>query len=281
MSQLSYYFETPAAGDISARTLVLSLISSIDSEQQMIAGLINAGELFGIEAATVRVAVTRLLKDGLLESPERGVYVPGPRAQALTRRVQQWRDVAGRVAPWDGGWLAAMTHHLGRRDRRQMRGRERALALYGYREAGAGLWVRPANLARPLEDHRGDLVGIGADEAMILLRLADIAADAPPDWPALWSADGLEASYNRAITAMQASLRAIPGLSLADAARETLLIGQAVIRAINFDPLLPPELGNQALFLKMVETMRTYNEAGIACWQAYHASRAGEMANGG
>ncbi|MFN4024188.1 MAG: hypothetical protein ACK4MQ_05110 [Hyphomonas sp.] len=273
MSQFSYYFEIPDVGDLSARALVLSLMSSIGTQQQTIASLINAGELFGIEASTVRVAVTRLLKDGLLESPQRGVYVPGPRARALTRRVQQWQGVAGRVAPWDGGWLAAMTHYLGRRDRRQMRGRERALALYGYREADAGLWVRPANLARPLADHRRDLIGIGADEAIILLRLADIAADAPPGWPALWSAADLEASYGRAIAAMEDSLRRLPRLSLAEAARETLLIGQAVIRAINFDPLLPPELGNQALFLKMVESMRVYNEAGVACWRAHHAAR--------
>lgn len=275
MSQFSYYFEIPDSGDLSARALVLSLMSSIGTQQQTIASLISAGELFGIEASTIRVAVTRLLKDGLLKSPQRGVYVPGPRAQALTRRVQQWQGVSGRMAVWEGGWLAAMTHHLGRRDRRQMRGRERALALYGYREAEAGLWVRPANLARPLADHRADLIGIGADEAIILLHLTEIAADTPPGWPALWSAPDLEASYRRAITAMDDSLARLPRLSVADAARETLLIGQAVIRAINFDPLLPPELGNQALFLKMAETMRVYNEAGVACWQAYHASRAG------
>lgn len=273
MSQFSYYFESPDAGDLSARTLVLSLMSSIGTRTQSIASLINAGELFGIEAATMRVAVTRLLKDGLLDSPERGVYVPGPRAQALTRRVQQWREVPGRVAQWDGSWLAAMTHHLGRRDRRQMRGRERALALSGYRAADAGLWVRPANLARPLADHRADLIGIGADDTIIILHLKDIAAETPPGWPALWSTADLEASYRCALTAMEESLTRLASLSVAEAARETLLIGQAVIRAINFDPLLPPELGNQALFLKMAETMRAYNETGIACWQAYRASR--------
>lgn len=275
MGQLSYYFELPDAGDLSARGLVLSLMSSIGAETQTIGSLIEAGELFGIEAATVRVAVTRLLKDGLLESPGRGVYAPGPRARALTRRVQQWRDVTGRVVPWDGSWLAAMTHHLGRRDRRQMRGRERALALSGYREAEAGLWVRPANLARPLAGHRTDLIGIGADEAVILLHLTDIAAETPPAWPALWSAAELEASYRRAVTAMEESLRRLPDLGVAEGARETLLIGQAVIRTINFDPLLPPELGNQALFLKMVETMRAYNEAGRRCWGAYHAAGGG------
>jgi phenylacetic acid degradation operon negative regulatory protein len=71
---------------------------------------------------------------------------------------------------------------------------------------------------------------------------------------------------------MTESLARLPGLSAADAARETLLIGQAAIRAINFDPLLPPELGNQQRFLEMAATMRAYSKAGIACWQAYQAT---------
>ncbi len=272
MSQFSYYF-TPLPPDaLSARALILSLISSVGTDRQMIAGLIHAGALFGIEAATIRVAATRLLKEGLLESPERGLYVPGPRAQALSRRVQQWRDVAGKVVPWNGDWLVAMTHPLGRRDRKQLRNRERALALFGYQQAEAGLWVRPANLARPLADHQRDLAGIGADETMPVLRVSEMAAPGMEGWAGLWSSADLEQSYQAAIRAMTDSLARLERLSVADAARETLLTGQAVIRAINFDPLLPPELGNQKLFLEMVDGMRAYNERGQACWRAYNAA---------
>ncbi len=272
MSQFTYYFNPLTPQDLSAKSLILSLISSTDADRQMIGSLIHAGELFGIEPATMRVAATRLLKDGLLQSPERGVYVPGPKSQALTRRVQQWRDAGDKMVAWNGDWLVAMTHHLGRRDRRQLRTRERALALFGYQEAEAGLWVRPANLARPINDHRQDLIGIGADETIPVLRISEMAAPEMRGWPDLWSAQELEQSYNAAIRSMTESLGRIDGLSAADAARETLLIGQAAIRAINFDPLLPPELGNQALFLEMVATMRAYNEAGIDCWRAYHSA---------
>jgi len=274
MSQFSYYFNPVATQPLSAKALILSLISSTDTDRQMIGSLIHAGELFSIEPATVRVAATRLLKEGLLESPERGIYIPGPKSQALTRRVQQWRDVGDKVVAWNGDWLVAMTHHLGRRDRRLLRNRERALALFGYQEAEAGLWVRPANLARKLDDHRQDLIGIGADETLPVLRISEIYAPDMQGWPGLWSAQALEQSYRAAIGAMTGSLGRIGSLSAADAARETLLIGQAAIRAINFDPLLPPELGNQRLFLEMVSTMKVYNEAGIECWRAYHAAAA-------
>jgi len=272
MSQFLYHFAPLPPEALSARALILSLIASIGTGRQMIAGLIHAGALFGIEPATMRVAATRLLKEGLLESPERGLYVPGPRAQALTRRVQQWQDVAAKMVPWNGDWLVAMTHPLGRRDRKQLRNRERALALFGYQAAEAGLWVRPANLARALPDHQQDLAGIGADETMPILRVAEMAAPGMQDWAGLWSAADLEHSYQAAIRAMTESLERLPRLSLADAARETLLTGQAVIRAINFDPLLPPELGNQKLFLEMVDAMRAYNERGQQCWRAYNAA---------
>lgn len=272
MSQFSYHFAPLPPEALSARALILSLIASIGTGRQMIAGLIHAGALFGIEPATMRVAATRLLKEGLLESPERGLYVPGPRAQALTRRVQQWQDVAAKMVPWNGDWLVAMTHPLGRRDRKQLRNRERALALFGYQAAEAGLWVRPANLARALPDHQQDLTGIGADETMPILRVAEMVAPGMHDWAGLWSAADLEHSYQAAIRAMTESLERLPRLSLADAARETLLTGQAVIRAINFDPLLPPELGNQKLFLEMVDAMRAYNERGQQCWRAYNAA---------
>jgi phenylacetic acid degradation operon negative regulatory protein len=267
-----YYFKPLTPADMSARALVLSLLSSTEAGPQTIARLIGAAALFGIEAATLRVAVTRLLKEGLLESPERGVYRPGPRAQALTRRVQDWQNVRERIIPWDRDWLVALTHDLGRSDRKQLRARERALALYGYREAGSALWVRPANLARPLASHRDDLTGIGADSDITLLRVSEVARPDASGWPSLWSPEALADSYSAALSAMTESLLRLPGLSPAEAARDTLLTGQAVIRLINFDPLLPPELGPQADFFRIVEAMRAYNETGQRCWRTYYAS---------
>ncbi len=267
-----YYFQPLEPQDVSPRALVLSLMSSAFTAPQSIGRLINAAALFGIEPATLRVAVTRLLKEGLLESPDRGVYQPGPKSRALTRRVQGWKDVASRIVPWNGAWLVALTGHLGRTDRKQLRSRERALALSGYKETEAGYWVRPANLARTLADHREDLIGIGADDAISLLQVADRAMPGGEAWETLWSSDDLGHSYADAMQAMTASLKRIPCLPHDVAARETLLIGQAVIRTINFDPLLPPELGDQATFLRMVETMVEYNNTGRKCWQAYYAA---------
>lgn len=272
IGQSVYYFKPLDPNDVSPRALVLSLMSSAFTAPQSIGRLINAAALFDIEPATLRVAVTRLLKEGLLESPDRGVYKPGPKSRALTRRVQSWKEVASRIVPWNGDWLVALTGHLGRTDRKQLRSRERALALSGYKETDAGYWVRPANLARDLDDHRADLIGIGADDAISLLRVSERALPEDSHWEALWSTNDLARTYAEAINAMTESLERLASLPRDQAARESLLIGQAVIRAINFDPLLPPELGNQNAFLRMVETMIHYNDVGRKCWQAYYAA---------
>ncbi len=267
-----FYFKPLAPEDVSARALVLSLISGAEARPQSIARLINAAALFGIEAPALRVAVARLIKEGLLESPDRGLYMPGPRAKALTRRLQDWQNVRRKLAPWNGDWLIALTHHLGRSDRKQLRARERALTLTGFRETPSAIWVRPANLVGSLKDQRADLIALGADETLTLLRAAAIAGDAPEDWPALWSPDALAANYAAAINVLQQSLARLPGQPADAAARETLLIGQAVLRLINLDPLLPAELGNQSDFLRMVDQMRAYNETGQACWRGYYAA---------
>lgn len=263
-----YYFRPQKPEEISARALVLSLLATVNSNAQPISQLAEAGKLFGIEPATLRVAVTRMTKAGLVESPERGFYVAGPKTRALNQRARQWQTVETRTTAWSGNWWMALTHHLGRTDRPQLRARERALALSGYRETGEAVWVRPANLALTLDAHRSALIELGADTG---IRLLDLSETAPEDagWPALWETETLEATYREAINAMDESLARLPSLPAPDAARETLLIGQAVIRLINFDPLLPPELASQSLFLEMVEGMKRYNKVGRACWRTY------------
>ena len=191
---------------------------------------------------------------------------------ALTRRLQDWQNVRSKLAPWKGDWLIALTHHLGRSDRKQLRARERALTLTGFRETASAIWVRPANLAGKIEDQRTDLLALGADDILTLLRASGITGEDPASWPALWSPDALAANYAAAMRAMQQSLARLPGQAADAAARETLLIGQAVLRLINLDPLLPAELGNQPDFLRMVDQMRAYNETGQKCWRDYYAA---------
>ena len=255
-------FKPTKAEDVSARTLVLSLMSVPGRRPQTLAYLSRAGGLFGMEPTAIRMAVTRLVKEGLLESVDRGVYATGPKAAAFTAEISDWRNAPART----GGWTGVLTNHLGRTDRKDLRARMRALRLYGFAQAEAGLWVRPDNLHLSLDKLRAALTNIGLQEDALLLTISATALPDGTDWQGLWSTADLKATYEGAICAMQASRQAAAKLPADDAARETLLIGQSVIRTINLDPLLPEDIGDAALFREMVSEMDAYDAFGRTFW---------------
>ena len=259
-------FKPTKAEDVSARTLVLSLMSVPGRRPQTLAYLSRAGGLFGMEPTAIRMVVTRLVKEGLLESVDRGVYATGPKAAAFTAEISDWRNAPARTRAWTGGWTGVLTNHLGRTDRKDLRARMRALRLYGFAQAEAGLWVRPDNLHLSLDKLRAALTNIGLQEDALLLTISATALPDGTDWQGLWSTADLKATYEGAICAMQASRQAAAKLPADDAARETLLIGQSVIRTINLDPLLPEDIGDAALFREMVSEMDAYDAFGRTFW---------------
>ena len=268
-----YQFRRLEKSDISARGLVLSLLSAVGAGPQNVKALVRAGALFEIEATAMRVAINRLQKEKLLVSVERGVYGPGPAAINLMTRLKSWRDIAARKTAWNGDWFVALTAHLGRRNRKNVRARERALRLNGYAAHPAGFWVRPANLRRPLSDHRDDMITLGADPEIIVTRVSEIASQSPEPWPTLWSASDLNKAYEDGIRAMRESRQNLAGKSRGEAAVETLLVGQSVIQLINFDPLLPAEFCDESLFDTLVAEMKAYNQTGIEAWRAFQSER--------
>ncbi|ONF95347.1 hypothetical protein SPHI_24390 [Sphingomonas jeddahensis] len=217
-----------------------------------------------LDGAAMRVALGRLCREGIARQVERGLYAIGPEGAVLDRRARGWGEAPQRVREWNGRWVIVLADHLGRSDRRQVRRRERALTLYGFAATAAGGWVRPDNLAEGLPDLAAELRAIGLDGDATVL--GDAVALADDGWRGLWPAAAIEAGYRFWIAEMAGSLARIPALSVEAAARETLLLGQSVIRAINRDPLLPAALVDVPLRDEMVAAMRGYDDAGKACW---------------
>jgi len=244
-------------------------MSVTNRQQQTINQFINAGLLFEIEPMTMRVAVTRLLNQDMLQSHARGVYRPGEKSMALTNQLRSWQCVRSKTKIWEGGWLAIYTHHLGRTDRKKLRRQDRALNLNGYATVYSGLTVRPDNLIESLDQHRQDLLGLGLDKQAVVTQICKTALPEEQDWTALWPSHKLDQSYIDAINTMQKSLLKIKNMSLSEAARETLLVGESVIRVINFDPLLPTQVRENSLFEEMFDQMLDYNQYGIECWSEY------------
>ncbi|WP_379553859.1 hypothetical protein [Qipengyuania sp. DGS5-3] len=269
---MALYSDLSIQADMSAKKLVLSLLSVTDNELQSAANLVAAGALFDIESTAMRMAVTRLTKDGTLEAIDRGIYAIGPAGRAMQLQVTGWKSASEKVRPWSGDWLVVHTSHLGRTDKTRLRARERALRLSGFAETESALWVRPNNLAASLAATRVSLVDLGLDEEATFMVVTELAVAEGEDWRGLWSAGEIAASYSAAIQTMAQSSQKVARMSDAEAAKETLLVGQSVIRLINFDPLLPTELIDRSDFQQVVDDMKAYNALGIECWKRYYAS---------
>ena len=251
---------------VSPRSLALWLLSTSAPAPLSAGTLIGRAAIFGIEPAAVRVALGRLVREGMAQQPERGVYALGPAAAALHAKARSWTLVEANVRPWTGEWIVVLTHHLGRTDRSRLQRRERALRLTGFAHAGAGTWVRADNLRRTAAELRDELGGLGLEGEAPLLTgcIAEPAQDR--SYRALWPVDALEQGYRYWRDEMAASEARVEHMATREAARETYLLGQSVLRAINSDPLLPAELVDVDLRGRMVEAMKRYNAMALGHW---------------
>ncbi len=249
---------------VTPRSLALWFLSTAAPAPLRTATLIGRAAIFGIEAAAMRVALGRLVREALAAQPGRGVYALGPAAGALHARARGWMRVEERVRAWDGAWIVVLTHHLGRTDRSRLAVRERALRLAGLAQAAPGMWVRPDNLTVAVGD---EARGLGLDADAIVLAGARAAAAQDAAFRDLWPVAALEAGYRYWCAEMAASTARLKGAPAIDAARETYLLGQSVLRAINSDPMLPGELVDVALRGEMVAAMKRYNAMALGWWE--------------
>ena len=255
---------------LSARELILTLIDSAASRSLTARYFVAAGQLFGMDSGSLRVALGRLVREGALRQQERGVYELGSRGGALHRLVRSWRQVESSVKPWQGGWLAVLSTHLPRSDRKRLRSRARALGLFGFAEARPGLWIRPDNLVTGTNDVHISLLDLGLDEEAFVCVLSDLRPREAFDASQLWDREHIEQTYRNHIRALADSTRRLSGLDDQAAAKEILLLGRAVTRDILLDPLLPEALVDTSLRRQMVNDMRDYERWGKPFWRALY-----------
>lgn len=251
------------------RRLLLRLLTVAEGRTLDAAAAVRACALFGITANSARVTLTRLLSAGLVEMVERGTYRLGRSGQALGRDVLTWRDAEVRVCEWTGGWVAAATSGLPRTPRSLLQTRERALALVGMRQLEKDLFVRPDNLVGGVAQVRERLHALGLEETAPVFLATHFDPSVEGKAVRLWDGHDLEKQYHKAQKELDASMARIASLPIEDAARESYLIGDAVLRVLVFDPLLPEPLVSTTTRRRLSETMRRYEEVGQQVWQSF------------
>ena len=172
----------PQEPPLTARSIVASTLLGLRPPALPPAALVRAGEIFGIAEGTTRVALSRMLAAGELES-EDGVY-------RLAGRLLDRHGATGRE-PSSAAQTLGRRVAPGRRHRaRAARAAERADLRHAMRElrfaeVREGVWMRPDNLAgttlRARARDRGRAVHV--DDA----RPSTIRARSPRE---LWDLDG-------------------------------------------------------------------------------------------
>jgi phenylacetic acid degradation operon negative regulatory protein len=255
------------SGGVTPRSVVLNLARVAPPAALPISRLIAIGELFGFTANALRVAVARLVADGLLESDERGSYRLGPTAAPVQAFVEDWRRGEGRRRAWQGEWLAISLSAKVERARR--RRSLQALSRLGLREGCAGLWLRPDNLALSLEDIVERLHAFGLEDRAQPFRARDFSEALDRKLRTLWPTRTLQKDYERALRELQRSKRQLEAMPLETALVQSFLRGGEAIRVLATDPLLPEAIMSGDTRRELGETMVGYDRIGRQLWRSY------------
>ncbi|HZF89332.1 PaaX family transcriptional regulator C-terminal domain-containing protein [Streptomyces sp.] len=209
----------PDLRPLSARSVVLSLLLGAHPPELPAKDLARVVAPFGVGGSTLRAALSRMTAAGDLRRTGTG-YRIGERL--LERQRRQDEAVRPHTRAWDGDWEMVVVTATGRgpAERAELRTRLVALRLAELRE---GVWLRPANLRRPLPD---DLGRVGERCAARPARpAAELAA-------ALWPLDAWAATARDLL----GQVAHAPG----PAGRLTAFA--AVVRHLLADPVLPEPL---------------------------------------
>lgn len=241
------------------KALVLNLLR-VHGDVLEVGQLLRAGEVFGVEPGTVRVALCRLASAGLVEQAGRGRWTMAVAAAPLAGQVDGWRILEERGRLWDGGFVGVATggEGGGRAGERQ---RRRALDLLGFRTFRPGLEIRPDNLRNCV---REGLRALSVSSPVFALRNLGPDQDAAER---LWDVTSLEAGYADRRCAIARATERIPTLTLPEAARLTWVVGGEAIRTLALDPVLPEQLVDVEARRALGKEMRAFDLVGRKVWR--------------
>lgn len=102
---------------INARHLIIDLFLSSAYPQLTIKQILIAAKLFNMSDNGIRVATTRLLNEGMIESVERGIYQLSPSTKDWAKVILNRKNGIKQTKEWEQNYLAVFTGTLGRIDR--------------------------------------------------------------------------------------------------------------------------------------------------------------------
>ncbi|MFW1838687.1 PaaX family transcriptional regulator C-terminal domain-containing protein [Acinetobacter gyllenbergii] len=255
---------------MNARDLIIDLLLGLQGRAISIKQIILAAQLFEISENSIRVAVTRLSSEGVIEVIERGVY-------QFTVQSHEWANVMlnrkhgiQQTKKWNQQYLAVFTGELGRVDRTALHRRERALKHFGFKELEQGIYLRPDNLVIGFDQLVVELKSSGLENSAKLCQISHFDAKTLAAIPELWPRQTLNQNYQKYSQMIQTWLSTAHQLSLEDAARESLLLGRQTISLLMNDPLLPEGFVDVQLREQFAQSVQQLDQTGLNSWRKFY-----------
>jgi phenylacetic acid degradation operon negative regulatory protein len=254
---------------LSPRRLILEML---DAEPDRMANgrrLVAAGSVFRFSENQVRVALSRLVADGLLLQPRRGDYALSGAATAIQQEIRHWRDIEQRLQRWRGDWCGVLTDNLAAEGSTQFRTQSRALALRGLQRWRPGLWVRPNNLRGGPVQLGEELVTLGLDAMKGQCVIAQGDESCEVSLRGLWNNADLEHEYQRRIVQLLEAGERLEKPEFPAVLIETIELGGDTIRALLKDPLLPDQIASGDSRRQLIRLLKQYDKRGRRQWQLF------------
>jgi phenylacetic acid degradation operon negative regulatory protein len=209
---------------LTARSVLASALLGMDPPELPVAQLVRLSGLFGISENRARVALSRMVASGEAGSDGSGRYRLA--GHLASRQERQSASRAGATTPYEGEWWLAVVTTTGS-SAGVRSARRRGLAYRRLAELREGVWMRPANLEVPFPDSLDGAIELmtarPGNPAELAGRLWDLPA---------WSTRANDLLGRLDAQDPDGPEDLAPGFELS----------AAVLRHLQADPLLPPEL---------------------------------------
>lgn len=249
---------------ITPKSLILGLLQASNNLAIPVKGLVVVGEIFGFTGNTIRVTTTRLIREGTIESNERGFYRLSDRNSLYRTFFESWRLGESRLREWNGEWLCCLLPQT----RAKMKSdTKRAFEFAGFREGLPNLWVRPDNLTTNTRQVEDMLTRFGKLEKSELFVAKDFSENLTAQWLRyLWPSEQRHKNQQACLEKIEQSMKRLEKLPLKDALIESFLVGSETIFQLVTDPLLPDRMMEGTLRKKLTDAMLEYDELGKKIW---------------
>ena len=204
--------------NMTARSVVLSVLLGAHPAWASAAELIRLTSDFDIKESTLRVALTRMVSAGDLVRSADGYRLSD---RLLARQRRQDDAMRPELRPWHGCWTTLIVTSIGT-DARTRAALRTTLHHKRFSELREGVWMRPDNLGLDLDA-----------ELHARVRIVTARDDAPAELAGrLWDLPSWADTGDRLLA----------GMSGATDIPARFVVAAAIVRHVLTDPVLPDEL---------------------------------------